>query len=155
MNNNQIDIQLEKLTDKDIEELIELSKVWVEENISFGLIVNGIEDIKEPCVVAREGEKIVGYAFGHYYVTEERTSYIEIGSNCFFIDEVYVLPKYRSRGIGKQLMDTLEKEVSKNVEYITLSTSTKDYKRILKFYVEECGMIFHSAYLIKKSEKEL
>ena len=38
--------------------------------------------------------------------------------------------------------------------YVTLSTSTKDYKRILHFYAETVGMDFHSAFLIKPTKGE-
>jgi len=35
-------------------------------------------------------------------------------------------------------------------EYIVACTATKNYKAILHFYIDEVGMIFHSASLYKK-----
>ena len=65
------------------------------------------------------------------------------------IDEIYVIPSYRSKGVGKELFKLMENEIKESCDYITLSTSTKDYKKILHFYVDELDMNFHSAFLIK------
>ncbi len=66
------------------------------------------------------------------------------------VDEIYVNPAYRNQGIGKTLFRMLEEYVKSDCQYITGSTSTKDYKKILNFYVDELDMNFHSAFLIKK-----
>ena len=136
-----------------LDELIELSRKWVEEDCSYGLVENTPEDIEEPLCVAVENDKIIGYIFGHYYTVEKKTSYIDIGCKCFSVDELYVLPEYRNHGIGKELFKQLENEVKGSCAYITLSTSTKNYKKILHFYVEELDMNFHSAFLIKSMEE--
>lgn len=133
-----------------INQLIELSKIWADENISFGLIPNSKDDLKEPCFIALDNNKIVGYIFGHYYEENKKRSYISVGEKCFDVDELYVLERYRSQGIGKKLFKMLEDEVKDKVVYITLATSTKNYHKILKFYDEEVGMTFHNAFLIKK-----
>lgn len=135
------------------EQLIALSHLWVEEDCAYGMVPNEESDLCEPLIVALDGEKIVGYIFGHFYVQKNKTSYIEIGSNCFSVDELYVLPQYRNQGIGRTLYQILEAQVAGQCSYMTLSTSTKDYKSILKLYVEDLGMNFHSAFLIKTITK--
>lgn len=137
------------LDENTIEQLIALSKLWKEENCSYGMEVNTKEDLSEPLIVALDENKIIGYIFGHFYTTENKTSYIEIGQKCFSVDELYVLPEYRSNGIGKKLFRMLEEKVKEECSYMTLSTSTKNYQAILHLYIEELGMHFHSAYLIK------
>lgn len=141
-----------KLDEKTVRDLMELSRKWQEEDCSYGMVANTEEDIKEPLCVAVENDEIVGYIFGHYYVTKAKTSYIDVGSQCFTVDELYVLPEYRSQGIGKELFGRMEKAVKDSCAYITLSTSTRNYKKILHFYVEELGMNFHDAFLIKSTE---
>ena len=42
------------------------------------------------------------------------------------IDEIYVIPSYRSKGVGKELFKLMENEIKESCDYITLSTSTKD-----------------------------
>lgn len=138
--------------DKDtVSQLIALSKRWEEEDCTYGLAANSESDLEEPLAVAVENGKIVGYTFGHFYTVEQRTSYIEVGEECFSVDELYVLPEYRSQGIGRRLFQMLEAEVKGKCAYITLSTATKNYKAILHLYIEELGMNFHDAFLIKKN----
>ena len=150
-----IAIQKATFTDEVVEELINLSHVWSEECICFGLVPNTKEDLKEPCFIALDNNHIVGYIFGHFYDNEKKVScgedIIAIGEKCFDVDELYVLESYRNKGIGKKLFLELEKEVKDKVNFITLGTSTKDYRKILHFYIEEVDMTFHSAFLFKKT----
>ena len=141
-----------ELNDENVERLIELSGAWEEENCSHGLRKNTREDIKEPVYAAYDGDLTVGYAFGHFYEQESNQSYAEKGTKCFEIDEIYVLPQYRSKGAGRALFAALESEAKGKASLITLSTSTKDHKKILKFYTEDNGMEFHSAFLYKKTD---
>ena len=55
-------------------QLIELSRLWVEEDCSYGMIVNEADDLTEPLAIALEDEKIVGYIFGHFYQQKTKTS---------------------------------------------------------------------------------
>ena len=135
-------------------QLIELSRLWVEEGCSHGMIVNEAADLREPLAVALDNDRIVGYCFGHYYNQEKKTSTIPVGSTCFCVDELYVLQSYRSQGIGRKLYEMIEEEVSGKCRFITLTTSTKNYKAILKLYIEELGMCFHNAFLIKDLVEE-
>lgn len=148
-----ISYEIRKLDSDLTKQLIALSRLWVQEDCSYGMIENQADDLSEPLAVALDGEKVVGYVFGHFYTQENKTSYIETGSRCFSVDELYVLPQYRSQGIGRALFQMLEKQVRDDCTYMTLSTSTKNYKAILKLYVDELGMNFHSAFLIKRTKE--
>lgn len=139
------------LNENYIDDLLELSKKWEEENITNGYHKNAAEDLLTPIVVAIENKKIIGYCFGEFYIEQSNFSYIKPGSKCFRICEIYVLPKYRNKGIGKTLIAMMQEHVKNECEFTVLSTSTKDYKKILKFYVEDAHMDFHSAFLIKKN----
>ena len=136
-----------------VEQLIELSKIWAEEKITVGLVPNDEADLKEPCVAAITNGKIVGYAFGHYYNMQKKFGEIEKGAKCFDVDEIYVLPNFRSQGIGKMLLDKLKEEVKKEASYLTLVTSTKDEKKIVHFYQEVGEMTFGYAYFYQNLNK--
>lgn len=142
--------ELRKLDSNTKKELIELSKKWVEEDCSWGIIPNSEEDLEEPLFVAIDNDRIVGYIFGHYYIVENKTAYIEPGNKCFMIDEIYVLPTYRNKGVGKELFKLMEEYVKDNCAYLKLIAPTKNYKSILHFYVDELDMDFYSATLLKK-----
>lgn len=134
-----------------ISQLIALSHLWVAENCSHGMVVNEKADLKEPLAVAFDDDRIVGYCFGEYFRQARQTSCIPLDSRCFSLEELYVLPQYRGQGIGKTLFRMMEQKVSEECEFVTLTTSTKNYKAILHLYIEELGMDFHSAFLIKKT----
>ena len=140
------------LDEKEIADLIKLSKMWEDEECTFGLVGNTKDDIHEPLYVAYDDDKLVGYIMGKYFVEDQKRSYIEVGDKCFEVEELYVIPSYRSKGIGKTLFSLIEKEVKDNVKYIVLGTSTKDYKKTLKFYIDDNDMTYHSAFLIKKTK---
>ena len=131
-------------------QLIDLSKVWVHENCCSGMVVNEASDLQEPLAVALEGERIVGYIFGHYYDQPRNSSYAAVGAPCFSVDELYVLPEFRGHGIGKKLFRMMEQLVTEHCDCMTLTTSTKNYRAILKLYIEELGMCFNSAFLVKQ-----
>ena len=133
--------------------LIELSRIWADENITFGLRANTKEDLKEPCFTAVSEGEIIGYAFGHYYEREHPNSVIKKGSRCFELDELYVLPRFRSEGVGAALFRAIEKEARQNADFMTLTTATKDWRRILSFYSDGMEMVFHDAYLVKALEE--
>lgn len=135
-------------------QLIELSRLWVEEDCAYGIVINEAEDLRAPVAVALDGDKIVGYCFGHSYIQEKKKSYMEAGERCFEVDELYVMPAHRGTGIGRELFQMIEREAKKTCAYLTLATSTKNYKSILKLYIEELGMNFHSAFLIKNLEEK-
>lgn len=139
-----------ELTEDRVAQLIALSQMWMDENISHGMRANGREDLQEPVFAALDGDKIVGYAFGHAYMKEKKTDSIPVGSRCFDVDELYVLPAYRSQGLGGRLFTAIQDYAKTQGDYLTLATSTKDYRRVLHFYAEQHGMEFHSAYLTKK-----
>lgn len=138
------------LSEEEISQLIQLSIDWEKEEVTGGLRSNTKDDLHLPMYLALDNNKIVGYIFGHFYNRETKLWDIEIGTKCFDVDELYVATNYRSQGIGKKLFSLLEEEVKKETQYMTLGTSTYDYRRIFKFYISEVGMSFHSALFLKK-----
>lgn len=145
-----IDYKKAKLDKDTVDQLIKLSYQWEEEDITFGLHHNTESDLHEPCYIALDGNEIVGYIFGHYYNNEKIVADIAIGDKCFDVDEIYIKKEYRNKGIGKELFLRLEAEVKQEAKWLTLPTSSKDYKKVLHFYDEVVGMTFHSAFLFKK-----
>ncbi|MBR2131351.1 MAG: GNAT family N-acetyltransferase, partial [Oscillospiraceae bacterium] len=92
-----------------------------------------------------------GYLFGQECRAKQTSSVISEETPYFEIEELYVVPAHRSEGIGRKLFCFVEQEVkSHGIEFLMLSTATKDYRKILHFYIEELGMEFWSARLFKK-----
>lgn len=140
-----------ELNDSNIKAVIELSEKWESEDLTYGYCANDKDDlIGNDLFLAYSNDKIIGYLFGKCSVLKETIAPIGKGSKCFEINEIYVKEKYRSQGLGKALFEYTENYYKQNVDYITLSTSTKNYKSILQFYIEKMDMSFWSAKLFKK-----
>lgn len=77
---------------------------------------------------------------------ENKTAYIEANSKYFMIYEIYVLPVYRNKGVGKKLFKLMENHVKDTCSYIKLIVPTKNYKSILHFSLDELDMDFYSAF---------
>ena len=84
---------------------------------------------------------------------EKASSVMPAGTACFEVEELYVRPSFRSRGVGAALFRFAEEAVRGEAAYMMVSTATKNWRAILHFYLEELGMDFWSARLFKKIEE--
>ena len=141
-----------KLNDELLEKLISKSTEWEAENSTYGYRKNDRSDIEGNRIFLEERDgEILGYLFGHEEKPERASSIMADGTPYFEIEELYVVPSYRGKGIGKALFHNAEQAVkTTGIEFIMLSTATKNYKSILHFYIDELGMDFWSARLFKK-----
>ena len=132
-------------------ELIHLSRDWEAEDSCRGYRANTAEDIEGRRVfLAFDQDRPVGYLFGLTENTKNASSVMPAGTPCFEVEELYVLPAYRSRGIGAALFRAAAGAVRGEAAYITVSAAAKNWRAILHFYLEELGMEFWSARLFMK-----
>lgn len=141
-----------KLSDELLVKLIAMSADWEAENSTHGYRKNDRSDIEGNRIflAERDGE-ILGYLLGHEEKAERANSIMPDGTAYFEIEELYVVPSHRSEGIGRALFSYVEQVIkAADIEFIMLSTATKNYKSILHFYIDELGMDFWSARLFKR-----
>ena len=144
-------IQEVSLSDEMLDVLIQLSEDWEAENSCYGYHKNTSADIEGNRIFVYEDQNdVIGYLFGHVEKAEKASSIMPDGTPFFEVEELYVKPEYRSKGIGRSLIRFAEKAVSSEAEYILLSTATKNWKAIFHFYLDEIGMEFWSARLFRK-----
>ena len=149
--NGRVTIREAALTPETMTALIRLSEDWEAEGSCYGYRRNTPADIEGNRIfLAEDGARLVGYLFGHQELSERASSIMPDGTPFFELEELYVKPEYRSLGVGRRLFAFAEQAVSEDVEFIMLSTATKNWKAILHFYLEELGMEFWSARLFKK-----
>lgn len=130
--------------------LIALSEDWEKEDCTYGYHKNAHSDLEgQRIFLAYEEEEVIGYLFGERVIADQDTSFYKKDEPYFCVNEIYVKPAYRSKGIGKELFAYLKSHLT-DEKYIAVPTATKDYKRILHFYIEEIGLEFWSAYLCQK-----
>jgi GNAT superfamily N-acetyltransferase len=87
---------------------------------------------KSLCLVAKDGEKIVGFIWGYRIAVDEHIDdYLEspglsrlISGEFFYLDDAAVIPEYQFRGIGKRLVACmLQTQPRKNILGRTLDQS--------------------------------
>lgn len=141
-----------QLNDELLEKLIAMSADWEAENSTYGYRKNDRSDIEGKRIfLAEQDGEVLGYLFGQEEKAERASSIMQEGTHYFEIEELYVVPNHRSEGIGKALFGYAEQTIkAMGIEFIMLSTATKNYKNILHFYIDELGMDFWSARLFKK-----
>ena len=143
-------ITIHEAKQSDLKRILELSLMWEKEDSCYGYRANTEDDFQDCYILAAYDDELVAYVFGKEEIQEKQTSVIDKNMHYFEIEELYVHPSYRLRGIGKQLMESLEKELKKKgLKMMALSTATKNWKAIVHFYIDEVGMNFWSARLYK------
>lgn len=129
-----------------------LSHQFAQENCCNGIIADNENYFfdKNVVVCVYDGE-IVGYAYGEFDEEDKNKSYANKGDKYFYLDEMYVVPRMRCHGVGKMLFQFLEENaVLNNAKTIRLNAVSKDFVKLLNFYINVLGMDFWSAYLIKQ-----
>ena len=144
-------ITIHEAKQSDLKRILELSLMWEKEDSCYGYRANTEDDFQDCYILAAYDDELVAYVFGKEEIQEKQTSVIDKNMHYFEIEELYVHPSYRLRGIGKQLMESHEKELKKKgLKMMALSTATKNWKAIMHFYIDEVGMNFWSARLYKR-----
>ena len=131
--------------------LLSLSRDWEAEGSCYGYRANEREDIVGNRVfLAEEDGAVLGYLFGKRSEAKNMTSIMPEGTPFFEVMELYVVPARRSEGVGQALFRYVENAVQPELDYLLLSTATKNWRAILHFYIDMVGMDFWSATLFKK-----
>ena len=144
-------VTIHEAKQSDLKRILELSLMWEKEDSCYGYRANTEDDLKDRYIIAAYDDELIAYIFGKEEIQDKQTSVIDKNMHYFEIEELYVHPSDRSRGVGKQLMESLEKELKKKgLRMMVLSTATKNWKAIMHFYIDEIDMNFWSARLYKR-----
>lgn len=103
----------------------------------------------EEIYIAKKEETIVSYAYGQYDIIERNSSYNTAVESAFYLEEIYVHPRYRFQGIGKSFYEYIEEEVQSKAQVLKVIAACDHYECLLRFYVQELGMSFNHALLVK------
>ncbi len=153
LNNNLIkpDLQIRFNHKNECREIAALSKMFEAESCCNGIVADK-EDyfFDKKVAVCVYNNQIIGYAYGEMDTEDKNRSYAKVGDKYFYLDEIYIAKQYRRMCVGEKLYKFLEDyAISQGAKTIRVSAVSKDYNKILNFYINKLGLTFWSAFLVK------
>lgn len=120
-----------------------LQKQWESEGITYGFIADSEDDIlaynSDYFYIALDGETLVGYVTGEVKANDKDNymNVFPINAKYLQVYDLYIVPAYRSKSIGAELITIIEEKSKKNdIEHIFLSSATIDAESVRRFYVK-------------------
>jgi len=137
--------------DEDKSNVLGLSKLWENENITYGYTACTKEIFDSNRVwIIHEDYFAIGFLYGKQEKSEGM-SVIPKDASYFVIDDFYLVPNYRNKGIGTIFFEYVEQQLkNEGIEYVLLSTATKNHEKITRFYTEKVGLTVWTTTLFKK-----
>jgi ribosomal protein S18 acetylase RimI-like enzyme len=135
-------VRIRPCTPNDIDAVIGLERQWEQEEIAYGdfnplsrgTYVGILERFPAYFLVAEHGGQLVGYI----HASVQRDNPVEIipaHEPYVAIEDIYVQPDYRDRGIGGTLLERLFAVAQQEgIERFIVGTLSKETDSILKFY---------------------
>lgn len=132
--------------------VLTMSDAFVAEGCCNGMVPDTLSELeKYEIYIALDGETPVGYAYGQAETAQRTRGQTQKDERCFDVEQIYVCPQYRAAGCGRALFETLENHArALGCQSMQLAAVSKDYKRLLHFYVDLLGMEFWNAFLTKR-----
>ena len=133
-----MDIVYKRFSNEFLENVIELEKQWVDEDITYGVVpldkTYFLETDNKYFFLALNDNKAVGYIIAEVIIDNEYNIFPN-GSSYLRVNDIYVLKEYRKREIGDNLLKIVEKEAENNgIKHLFISTATKDSDSVIRFY---------------------
>lgn len=137
---------------EELKAIADLSAAFAKEGCCNGIVADDEKYFEDKQVaIALDKDIVIGYAYGEIEAAKKNKSYVKKGDKVFYLEEMYVVPSKRNKNVGEKLFKFLEKEArQKGAQVLELNAVSKDYKKLLKFYIEQMNMKFFSAYLYKE-----
>ncbi len=138
-------------TPEDLPALLALSREWAEEGITYGYTPTGEEAFAGyRCWASEMDGEVVGYAAGTVETAQRSTEIQQTGDHYFELEELYVRPDCRDKGIGHLLLERVEREArQEGLAQLMLNAANKSHDPLLRFYLRE-DMKPHSFRMFKK-----
>ncbi len=121
-----------------MESVSRLQHQWAEEGSVYGFVPESVEQIEAALgpyfLVAEVDDGIVGFVSGSVRISEDK-AVIPEGAGYVEVDNLYVSPEYRGRGVGSRLISRVLAEAKEQgVAYALVYSAAKDIHSVLRFY---------------------
>ena len=139
-------------TKEELPQIAAMSEDFAAEGCCNGIVPETVEELSSyELYVAEENGKLLGYAYGTAETASRKRWFILPGHKNYYVEIIYVKPEYRSLGLGRKLYQKLEDRARElGCETVEVIAVSKSYKKLLHLYIEELGLEFFSAHLMKK-----
>jgi RimJ/RimL family protein N-acetyltransferase/N-acetylglutamate synthase-like GNAT family acetyltransferase len=122
----------------DLPQVAELSRRWEAEAITRGFRADTEASLGERlgpyCLVAEHAGRVVGYAIGAVRESEG-LAVLPAGVPYLEVEDLYLRPEHRSRGLGGRLLERLfEEAAARGVERALVYSSNLAWERTVAFY---------------------
>jgi ribosomal protein S18 acetylase RimI-like enzyme len=122
----------------DTQAISRLQQQWFEEGSVYGFVPESREQVEAAIspylLVAEVGNQVIGFISGSARISDG-TAVIPEGESYLEIDNLYVAPEFRRRGVGSRLItQLLARAKQRDVAYAVLYSAAKDIHSILRFY---------------------
>ncbi|WP_244660407.1 GNAT family N-acetyltransferase [Erysipelothrix sp. strain 2 (EsS2-7-Brazil)] len=145
-------VNFETMHEVNLDAFVKLSEEWEQEQCSSAYSANTKDYYRDKeLFMAMDGAKIIGYALGTIKELSQATSYNQVGERVFELDELFVSKPYRNQKVGQGLFKFVEACVASQVDLIGVIANASDYQKLLSLYIEDLGMDFKHALLIKRT----
>jgi GNAT superfamily N-acetyltransferase len=134
----QTDFILREVKPEDLATIHQLQKAWAAEGISYGYEAAPLDGLARqvgPYFLLAELEgAVVGFISATVRVSEG-LAVVPVGLSYLEVDDLYVTPPCRGRGLGSKLLEAVLNDArAAGLKRCTVYSSTKDARRILDFY---------------------
>ena len=131
-------VEVRTCTLADLPAVERLQRAWEAEGVTRGFVAAGAAELHGRVgpyfLVAEFDGGIVGFACGSAGQSEGN-AVMAPGERYVEVDELYVAPEWRGRGIGGRLLDALVAQAgNRGIERFLVYSSSRDTDAILRFY---------------------
>jgi ribosomal protein S18 acetylase RimI-like enzyme len=129
---------IRQAAESDIQNISRLQQRWSEEGSAYGFVPESPEQVRAALspylLVAEVDEEAVGFVSGSIRLGEG-AAVIPSGESYLEVENLYVSPEFRGRGVGSGLItELLARARQRGVTYASLYSAAKDIRGVLGFY---------------------
>lgn len=122
----------------DVPAICRLQGRWFEEGSVYGFTPDDAEQVEAALgtyfLAAEVCGEVIGFISGAAHVSEG-TAVVAAGESYLEIDNLYVEPEFRGRGVGGELVDRLLAQAREHgLTHAVLYSAAKEIHSVLKFY---------------------
>ena len=144
-----MNISIRTAQEADLPAVLAMSDALIAESCCNGLVPDDLEYLRRYRIQLAEADgQIIGYAYGEKTVSSRNIGDCRKGDSFYDLEMIYVKPEFRNAGAGR-LLFAAQQDYARELGLATMSLTavSKEWKRLLHFYIDELGMDFFWATL--------